>query len=176
MPVKGKKLGSRTKTRRYKQHGGNQYTSACSSNSDLSKYMSAQCRQANLHNTNPEAGDLSLAQGAGFLPGLRGGGGGCTDPEGPISFDSYRDKIKKNLGVNNKVMQSGGSYYSVNPEEMIGGLARVDKGDSCCQGAILGGKFVQGRGSGAMCGNQMGGRRLTKKAKKSAGGKENRFS
>ena len=157
--------------KRVYQRGG-QFASSCMTNSSegLGKYMSAQCRGANLHNTNPEAGDLSLAQGAGFLPGLKGGA--CTPAKGPATFDAYRNEVKHYLGVDGAGKQAGGSYFSINPEEMIGGLARVDKGDSCCQGAVLGGKFVQGAGTGALCGNQMGGRRRSAKKTKSHGKKK----
>lgn len=155
MPIKHRR------TKRKTQRGGSAYASACSSDPSLGKYMASHCNEANIHNTNPEGSTIALAQGAGFLPGLRGG----AMP--PMTFNSYTDAVKGYLGVKS---QSGGSYYSINPEEMIGGLARVDKGDSCCQGAILGGKFVQGSGSAATCGNQMGGAR--KKSKKSSKGKK----
>lgn len=156
MPIKHRR------TKRKMQRGGAAYASSCSSDPSLGKYMASHCNEANIHNTNPEGSTIALAQGAGFLPGLRGGGN-----KPPMTFNSYTDAVKGYLGVKD---QTGGSYYSINPEEMIGGLARVDKGDSCCQGAILGGKFVQGSGSAATCGNQMGGSR--KKSKKTGKGKK----
>lgn len=166
MPTKSKNTKKRTMRHKKRAQRGGQFASSCMTNSSegLGKYMSAQCRGANLHNTNPEAGDLSLAQGAGFLPGLKGGA--CTAPKAPATFDSYRNEVKQYLGVDGTSKQAGGSYFSINPEEMIGGLPRVDKGDSCCQGAVLGGKFVQGAGTGALCGNQMGGRRRSSKTKR----------
>jgi len=164
-----------------KQRGGQ--ASSCISQPNLGKYLNSACYQANLHNTNPEAGDLSLAQGSGFLPGLAGGaqpkastqtGGQCSTPSKPVTFDEYKAGVKKYLGVldqfggkkharklskrskTQKKKQAGGTYFSINPEEMIGGLPRVDKGDSCCHGAVLGGKFVQGDSGRAICGNQIG--------------------
>lgn len=183
---------------RTKQSGGQ--ASSCISQPNLGKYFNSSCYQANLHNTNPEAGDLSLAQGAGFLPGLAGGathpketkqtGGDCSTQGSPVTFNEYKTSVKKYLGVldqfggkkqkrklpknkSKKKRQSGGTYFSINPEEMIGGLPRVDKGDSCCQGAILGGKFVQGDGGRAVCGNQIGAGRKTKKSlRKHRGGSQ----
>jgi hypothetical protein len=194
-----KSKSCRRKSCRRKQSGG-QSASSCVAKPDLSKYLNAACYQANLHNTNPEAGDLSLAQGAGFLPGLAGGakmagkpglaggancknnnqtGGQCSEPGKPVTFAEYKESVKKYLGVldqfggvkckkgkckKSKKAQAGGTYFSINPEEMIGGLPRVDKGDSCCHGAILGGKFVQGDSGRAISGNQVGaGSRKTKK-------------
>jgi hypothetical protein len=173
------------KSCRSRQRGG-QSASSCLAQPNLSKYLNSACYQANLHNTNPEAGDLSLAQGAGFLPGLSGGakkaehpkqtGGQCTEPGKPLTFAEYKNTVKKYLGVldqfggnkTKKTPQAGGTYFSINPEEMIGGLPRVDKGDSCCHGAILGGKFVQGDSGRAICGNQIGaGSRKTKKRRQS---------
>lgn len=199
------------------QRGG--HASSCIAQSNLSKYLNSACYQANLHNTNPEAGDLSLAQGYGFLTGLAGGaqhnnhkqeskqtGGDCSAPSKPVTFDEYKASVKKYLGVldqfggkkhgrklskhsktQKRSRQAGGTYFSINPEEMIGGLPRVDKGDSCCHGAVLGGKFVQGDSGRAICGNQIGagakpahpihrgagaGKKTKKRSRKQRGGSE----
>jgi hypothetical protein len=220
------------KQKRTKQRGG-EYSSSCAASSDLNKYMASRCSGSNLHNTNPEAGNLNMAQGAGFLPGLRGGrrtatkkaqrgGASVANREqqqtggsvcgaavaaanreqqqtggsaAPMTFEQYKDEIRNYLGgslsqfggkakgkksrarkvVKKTIKQKAGSYYSINPEEMIGGLPRVDKGDSCCQGVILGGKFLQGNKAGPVCGQQMGGRRkktrkASKKQRKQKGG------
>lgn len=197
------------KCQQSKQRGGQ--ASSCIAQPNLSKYLNTACYQANLHNTNPEAGDLSLAQGSGFLPGLAGGaqakqtGGQCSAPSKPVTFDEYKASVKKYLGVLDQFggkkhgrklskrsktqkrkisRQSGGTYFSINPEEMIGGLPRVDKGDSCCHGAVLGGKFVQGDSGRAICGNQIGagekpahtkqhgGKKTKKRSRKQRGGSE----
>lgn len=209
MVLKKSKSCKRKSCTRSGQRGGQ--ASSCIAQPNLSKYLNSACYQANLHNTNPEAGDLSLAQGAGFLPGLAGGaqhnnhkkeakqtGGQCSAPSKPVTFDEYKAGVKKYLGVLDQFggkrgkrklskrrktqkkansRQAGGTYFSINPEEMIGGLPRVDKGDSCCHGAVLGGKFVQGNGGRAICGNQIGagaGAKKTKKRsqKKQRGGSE----
>lgn len=206
MVLKKSKSCKRKVCRQSKQRGGQ--ASSCIAQPNLSKYLNSACYQANLHNTNPEAGDLSLAQGAGFLPGLAGGaqsnptkqkqhekqtGGQCSAPSKPVTFAEYKAGVKKYLGVldqfggkkgkrklskrskTQKKKQAGGTYFSINPEEMIGGLPRVDKGDSCCHGAVLGGKFVQGDSGRAICGNQIGaGAKKTKKRsqKKQRGGSE----
>jgi hypothetical protein len=222
MVLKKSKSCKRKSCTQSKQRGGQ--ASSCIAQPNLSKYLNSACYQANLHNTNPEAGDLSLAQGSGFLPGLAGGaqptqhklhgdaqptqhklhggaqptqhklhggaqptqhklhgdaqtkqeGGQCSSPSKPVTFDEYKASVKKYLGVldqfggkkhgrklskrskTQKKKQAGGTYFSINPEEMIGGLPRVDKGDSCCHGAVLGGKFVQGDSGRAICGNQIG--------------------
>ena len=205
MVLKKSKSCKRKQCSRYGQRGGQ--ASSCITQPNLRKYLNSSCYQANLHNTNPEAGDLSLAQGAGFLPGLAGGaqhnnhnnhneekkqtGGQCSAPSKPVTFDEYKASVKKYLGVldqfggkrgkrklakrskTQKKRQAGGTYFSINPEEMIGGLPRVDKGDSCCHGAVLGGKFVQGDSGRAICGNQIGaGVKTKKRSRKQRGGSE----
>lgn len=188
-----KSKSCKCKSSKSKQRGGQ--ASSCLPKQNLGKYLNSACHQANLHNTNPEAGDLSLAQGSGFLPGLSGGakldnkdtqtgGSQCSIPSKPTTFDDYKASIKQYLGVTDqfggtkksrktkskKVKQSkkqtGGTYFSINPEEMIGGLPRIDKGDSCCHGAVLGGKFVQGNGGRAICGNQIGAGKTKKRKQK----------
>ena len=200
MVLKNSKSCKRKQCSRSGQRGGQ--ASSCIAQPNLSKYLNSACYQANLHNTNPEAGDLSLAQGAGFLPGLTGGaqhkqeGGDCSAPSKPVTFDEYKASVKKYLGVldqfggkkhgrklskrsktQKRSRQAGGTYFSINPEEMIGGLPRVDKGDSCCHGAVLGGKFVQGDSGRAICGNQIGagaraGKKTKKRSRKQRGGSE----
>ncbi|NBV28495.1 hypothetical protein EBS02_05695, partial [bacterium] len=71
MVLKKSKSCKRKQCSRSGQRGGQ--ASSCIAQPNLSKYLNSACYQANLHNTNPEAGDLSLAQGSGFLPGLAGG-------------------------------------------------------------------------------------------------------
>lgn len=212
MDLKKSKSCKRKPCSRPGQRGGQ--ASSYIAQPNLSKYLKSACYQANLHNTNPEAGDLSLAQGSGFLPGLAGGaqpnnnkqeGGDCSAPSKPVTFDEYKTSVKKYLGVLDQFggkrgkhklskrsnthkkgsRQSGGTYFSINPDEMIGGLPRVDKGDSCCHGAVLGGKFVQGDSGRAICGNQIGagakpahpihrgaGAKTKKRSRKQRGGSE----
>lgn len=62
--------------------------------------------------------------------------------------------------------QLGGSGYSINPENMIGGLPTVDKYDRCCPPAIIGGRLVQSATGQSLCGSQIGA------GKKKSGGKK----
>lgn len=165
---------------RRKQKGGQ--APSCLSKPDVSKYMSS-CHTANIHNTNPEAA-YSLIEGAGAMP-MKGGACTSIPTQGkPMTFSDYLLRTSKEISGGAGVAsnfdtttlemeaakadghpQSGGSGFSINPEEMIGGLPGRAKYDSCCQPAVIGGKLVQGQDTQALCGNQMGGKRSSKKSK-----------
>jgi hypothetical protein len=163
------------------QRGG--VAPSCLNAPDTTKYLNS-CYSANLHNTNPEA-SFNLIEGEGILPStpvLSGGGDGCVNlplQKGVLSFTDYLNRasleitgggaggVASNFDTTSleaeKAMldghgQTGGSGFSINPEEMIGGLPGRAKYDSCCQPAIIGGRLTQGKGTGAICGHQMGGK------------------
>jgi len=180
------------KTRKNKKQRGGRAPS-CLNAPDNSRYMNS-CHTANLHNTNPE-GAFNLLEGEGILPSnpvLSGGASASCSPiptqAKPLTFTDYLNRtsleisggakgvssnfdttsLESEKAVADGFGQSGGSGFSINPEEMIGGLPGRAKYDSCCQPAIIGGKLTQGKGTGAMCGHQMGGKRSSKgKGKKS---------
>lgn len=168
------------KTKKNKQQRGG-LSPSCLKTPDNSRYMNT-CNTANIHNTNPE-GAYNLLEGEGVLPQtpVLSGGSSCTNiptQAKPLTFTDYlnRTSIEISGGAkgnssnfdttsleNEKAIadgfgQSGGSGFSINPEEMIGGLPGRAKYDSCCQPAIIGGKLTQGKGTEAICGHQMGGK------------------
>lgn len=169
-----------------KQRGGQ--APSCLTKSDISSKYMASCHTANIHNTNPEAA-YSLIEGEGVLPTMKGGSS-CTPiptQAKPLTFTDYLLRTSKeisggsglssNFDSNSLEMekaksdghpQLGGSGFSINPEEMIGGLPGRAKYDSCCQPAVIGGKLVQGKGTDAICGNQMGGKRSSTKKRSSS--------
>jgi hypothetical protein len=165
---------------------------ACVNSPDVSKYMNT-CASVNVHNTNPEA-NYSLIEGNGVLPvSTVMKGGSCTpisEQPNPLTFTDYLNRASKEIsggssltGVSSSLdngsleveqtgkfqSQSGGSGYSINPEEMIGGLPSRTKYDSCCQPALLGNKLVFGNDGNSICGNQVGGKKhkTSKKSMKS---------
>lgn len=166
---------------RRKQKGGQ--APSCISKPDVSKYMSS-CHTANIHNTNPEAA-FSIIEGKENMH-MKGGACNSIPTQGkPMTFSDYLLRTSKEIAgdsgmssnFNNTLLeleaaktdgypQSGGSGFSINPEEMIGGLPGRTKYDSCCQPAVIGGKLLQGKDTQSLCGNQMGGKRKSKKTKK----------
>jgi len=183
------KSKSKAKKSMRKQKGGQ--APSCLSNPDTAKYMTA-CHTANIHNTNPEA-DYKLISGEGAIPPSMTGGAKCnetpTQPK-PLAFVDYLERtsdlisggagsasnfdttsLEAEMSAASGFPQQGGSGFSINPEEMIGGLPGRSKYDSCCQPAVIDGKLVQGKDTQAICGHQMGGS-ANKKGKKSHKGKK----
>lgn len=169
--------------------GGKSYASSCLNKPDVSKYMSS-CYTANLHNTNPEA-DYTLINNS--THNLKGGSS-CTNSQpqqNPLTFVDYLKHTNNYISggngntsnfnttsleheIANKTSQAGGSGFSINPEEMIGGLPGRAKYDSCCQPALIDGKLTQGKNTESLCGHQMGGK--SKTSKKSKKGKKSKTS
>lgn len=167
---------------------------SCLTNSsiDTSKYLNS-CHTANLHNKNPE-GAFNLLEGEGILPSnpvLKGGQNTSSCKQineqlKPLTFTDYLNRTSSEISggcysdtayldndifekINNprttKDSQNGGSGFSINPEEMIGGLPGRAKYDSCCQPVIINGKLTQGSSTLSVCGNQMAGSYLKKSNK-----------
>lgn len=160
---------------------------ACVGSPDVSKFTQ-HCPSINLHNTNPEA-NYSLINGEGVLPTpiVMKGGSSCTPIQSqpkPLTFTDYLNRAGKEIsggsssGVSSNMdngglemeqvgnFQSGGSGFSINPEEMIGGLPSRSKYDSCCQPAVLGNKLVFGNDGNSICGSQVGGKKRRKNRNK----------
>jgi len=188
-----KKLNrNRNRTKGYKLLKGGMAPS-CVSSPDVKRYMAA-CHTANLHNTNPVA-DYGLIEGSGVLPPKQQGGS-CYKPSEqsvPLTFTQYLERTSELIGGNSsnfdtttletdmaksdgfpQQQQTGGSGFSINPEEMIGGLPGRAKYDSCCQPVIMGGKLVQGKDTQALCGHQMGGSKRNNNSRRRRTRKNNR--
>jgi hypothetical protein len=181
-----KRKASKKGNTKRKQRGGQKQSGgqapSCLKGADLNKYMSS-CHTANLHN-KIENMNYDLINGTGAMPGSQTGGAACnTTPEGsPMTFTDYLNQTSKYIGgatsnfdtttletemaAADGMPQSGGSGFSINPEEMIGGLPGRAKYDSCCQPAIVDGKLTQGKDTEAICGHQMGGKRKGRKSSK----------
>ena len=195
--TKNSKFLKTIKNIKQKQSGGR--APSCLNIPDNSRYMKS-CNTANIHNTNPE-GAFNLLEGDGILPSnpVLNGGASCTTipTQGkPLTFTDYLNRTSLEISGGAKGAssnfdttsletekaaadgcgQSGGSGFSSNPEEMIGGLPGRAKYDSCCQPAIIGGKLTQGKGTEAICGHQMGGKQKNKKQNNSKKGKKGKKS
>jgi hypothetical protein len=169
---------SNKRSKSNKQKGG--ISPSCITSPNLSKYMQTSCSSVNLHNTNPEA-NYKLINGTGALPNMKGG----FKSSSPLTFTDYLTNVSDEInGGGNTVNsnfdttnletnmakadgfpQSGGSGFSINPEEIIGGLPGRAKYDSCCQPALKNGTLMQGKGTQALCGSQMGGKKKKHKKK-----------
>jgi hypothetical protein len=180
------KSQKKQKKHRRKQKGGQ--APSCLTSVDTSKYMNS-CKNANLHN-RIDTMNYDLIEGNGAMPAGQLGGARCTETameKGPLSFTQVLNESEKLIGGNASNFdtttletdvaaadgfpqaQMGGSGFSIIPEEIIGGLPGRAKYDSCCQPVIAGGKLVQGAGSEAMCGHQMGGSKKKRSARKCKG-------
>jgi hypothetical protein len=183
-----RKQAKKSKTQKSKQRGGQ--APSCLKEVDTTKYMSS-CHTANLHNKIEDM-NYELINGTGAIPGGQMGGASCnTTSEGSaMTFTDYLNQTSKYIGGSTSnfdtttletematadgMPQSGGSGFSINPEEMIGGLPGRAKYDSCCQPALIDGKLTQGKDTEALCGHQMGGKRKGQKGRK--GRKTNKTS
>lgn len=175
-----RKNSNKKKTNKKKQRGGQ--APSCLKQVDTTKYMSS-CNTANLHNKIEDM-NYELINGTGAIPGGQMGGASCntTSSGSPMTFTDYLNETSKYIGGDTSnfdtttletdiaaadgIPQTGGSGFSINPEEMIGGLPGRAKYDSCCQPAIVDGKLTQGKDTEAICGHQMGGKRKHRKGRK----------
>lgn len=108
-------------------------------------------------------------------------GAGCpTSQASPMTFKDYLDIMSVQLGGadtpdpltnTSSAPQRGGTGYSVNPENMIGGLPTYDKYDRNAPPALIGGKLLQSATGQSLCGSQVG---AGKSKKSSSSSKVNR--
>jgi len=139
------------------------------SDSLAAKYAS--CGSADRHNLQSGEANLNLINGGGVVPVEQTGGADATNGSCPgnaklLSFKDYTNNVAALLGLPPSVpspsMQMGGGY-SIDPSsEQIGGQpARVGYSD-CCPPVSLEGRLLAGANSGAVCGQQAGGKRHRK--------------